>query len=362
MHFAVIIDTMMRSGNIRKFGKYRVIDMKICKNCGHQTDDGKVRCPKCGYLFEEDMDAVLRQMKDNLNNYKKEIALQQTVQQSAAVQPAPAAAADRPVQESMPAGEKGTSAEKERFELLSEVAQLKGELRALSSEVTRIQAQRDAMQQAVLQPQQPGQPTTVIYAQPYSAQPSAPVPQEKAYENGPKAKSGLRSGNRIFISIVCILALAASIGMFFLQWIDGEFKGVDALTYLFGAGGSDFGSFLDNTVRGYDYAGVAFIANASEQFCYYVLRYGIVVYAALLVLGFPLLFSMFGRVKMRGWHRFFAWTSFILAAILFGIFSWVSGFSTVTTWFMIGAAANFVRCFFLFFYRKSDKLKGGLEG
>ena len=358
----------MRSGGVPEIREYRVINVKICKNCGYQTDDEKVRCPKCGYLFEEDMDAVLRQMKDNLNNYKKEIAMQQPVAgQSVSV---PAAVPSVSAQEGVPTDNKGAATEKERFELLSEVAQLKGELRALSSEVTRIQAQRDAMQQAVVQPQQPGQPTTVIYAQPYSGQQSAypaqqstyPAQQANSYPKSSKGMAYARSGNRIFISIVCILALAASIGMFFMQWIDGGFKGIDALKYLFGMDAPEFGSFLDNTIRGYDFAGVAFIANISEKFCYYVVRYGIVVYAALLVLGFPLLFSMFGRVKMRGWHRFFAWTSFILAAILFGIFCWVSGFSTVTKWFLIGAAANFVRCFFLFFYRRSDKLKGGLEG
>ena len=329
--------------------------MKICKNCGQQTDDSKVRCPKCGYLFEGDMDSVLRQMKDNLNSYKKELAARESVSAPAA---APVASAPVPA---APAAAPANPSEKERFELLSEVAQLKGELRALSSEVTRIQNQRDALQQAVLQPAQPGQPSTVIYTQPYPGQPVSAPQEEGGKAKKPKAGARARSGNRIFISVVCILALAASIGMFFMEWIEGSFMGIDALKYLFGAGGSEFGSFLDETVRGYDYAGVAFIAKLSEGFCYYVVRYGIVVYGALLVLGFPLLFSVFGRVKARGWHRFTAWTSFVVAAVLFGIFCWVSGFSTVTQWFLIGAAANFVRCFFLFFYRRTDKLKGGLE-
>ena len=48
--------------------------MKVCKNCGRQTDDSKVRCPYCGYLFEEDMDSVLRKMKENLNTYKDSVA------------------------------------------------------------------------------------------------------------------------------------------------------------------------------------------------------------------------------------------------------------------------------------------------
>ena len=48
--------------------------VKICKNCGQQTDDDKVRCPHCGFLFEEDMDDVLREMKSNLKTYRKELA------------------------------------------------------------------------------------------------------------------------------------------------------------------------------------------------------------------------------------------------------------------------------------------------
>ena len=40
----------------------------------------------------------------------------------------------------------------------------------------------------------------------------------------------------------------------------------------------------------------------------------------------------------------------IFAGALFGIFCWVSGFSAVTMWFLLGAGANFVRCLFLAFY------------
>ena len=70
--------------------------MKICKNCGRQTDDEKVRCPYCGYLFEEDMDSVLRKMKENLNAYRDSVA--------AAPAQAPAApAAQNPAQAAVPA-------------------------------------------------------------------------------------------------------------------------------------------------------------------------------------------------------------------------------------------------------------------
>lgn len=337
--------------------------MKICKNCGQQTSDDKIRCPKCGYLFEEDMDSVLRQMKDNLNSYKQEIATGSAAPQSSASVPAQAQAGEAPSED---------KAMKEKFELLSEVAQLKGELRALSSEVDRMQAQRNLqlqMQQdgghPAAQVSQQGQPTTVIYAQPYASPQPGYIPANSYAQQVAAAAKGAkkaRSGNRIFISIVCILALAASIGMFFLAWIKDGFKGFDSITYILGRGSEPFEAFLENVIRGHLFAGNDFIANLSEQFCYYVTRYGIVVYAVLLVLGFPLLFSMFGRVKMCGWHRFFAWISFIAAALLFGVFCWVSGFSTITVWFLVGAGANFVRCIFLAFYKKTDKLKGGLQG
>ncbi len=69
--------------------------MKICKNCGRQTDDGKVRCPYCGYLFEEDMDSVLRKMKENLNTYKESV-VNAPAQPQAAQLPAQPQAAQLP--------------------------------------------------------------------------------------------------------------------------------------------------------------------------------------------------------------------------------------------------------------------------
>ena len=47
--------------------------MKICKNCGYAADDAQLRCPRCGDLFEEDMDSMLREMRNNLNSYKNEV-------------------------------------------------------------------------------------------------------------------------------------------------------------------------------------------------------------------------------------------------------------------------------------------------
>ena len=71
--------------------------MKICKNCGYQAGEDKIRCPSCGYLFEEDMDNVLRQMRTNLNTYKQEIsALPAAPAQQASAAQAPAAPAAAP--------------------------------------------------------------------------------------------------------------------------------------------------------------------------------------------------------------------------------------------------------------------------
>lgn len=71
--------------------------MKICKNCGRESEEGKIRCPFCGYLFEDEMDSVLREMSLNLNSFKEELTapkLQQTGI-SAPAQPSVSAAAVR---------------------------------------------------------------------------------------------------------------------------------------------------------------------------------------------------------------------------------------------------------------------------
>lgn len=334
--------------------------MKICKNCGTETEDDKIRCPRCGYLFEEDMDSVLRRMKENLNNYKKEVTAEN-------------AAAKLPNAES----QEPVSGPKERFELLAEVAQLKGEVKALHGEIDRMhassvnpQAAPQAMGQGV--PQQPvyyAQPYPAPYAQPYNAAAYGANPygakggyaQPKAVEYSKRA----RSANRIVISIVCTLLIALSIGMFFQVWLGGDYgvKGFDAFSYIFdkdSEGGLRFAVYLE-AISAKEFAGNATIANICRNFCKYVVQYGVLVYAGLVVLGFPILFSLGGKLRFRGWHRFFAWVSFLAALLLFGVFCWVSGFSALTTWFLVGAGANFVRCLFLIFYRSGTALKGGLQ-
>lgn len=377
--------------------------MKICKNCGRETDDTKIRCPYCGYLFEEDMDGVLSRMKSNLNSYKQELAATQVpakpqaqpvqpVQQAQPVQqvqPAQQAMPVQPVQQVQQPVQQDNS--KERFELLSEVAQLKGELRAMHSEIERLHAapQQPQIQyvaapaaqpaQQPVQPAQPAQPapgpTTVIYTQPYVPQAQMqpqyapqPVVQQviPAYAQGdvayarqgyaPVAKKKKRSGNRIVLSILCILLLGVSIGLFFVDWIDWEassiaFKGFDGVLYIFGQGETaGFTAYLE-AIKGMEFIGNETVASICRSICYYVVNYGVIVYAVFLVLGFPLLFSLSGTVSCKGWHRFVAWMSFIVAAVLFGIFCWVSGFSSVTMLFLVGGGANFVRGLFLAFYR-----------
>ncbi len=348
-----------RAGIIEEQGER----MKICKNCGRQTEDDKVRCPYCGYLFEADMDDVLRRMKSNLNNtYRQELAASQPPAPQQGGQPV------QPAQEQQPAK---PAEDRERFELLTEVAQLKGELKALHGELDRLQATRvQYVAQPVSQQQGGSQPTTVIYAQqPYAAQPyGAPAKgggAQSAYGQTAAVRKA-RSGNRIFLSVVSLLLLGLSIGMFFLGWVEFAqgftFKGIDSIRYILGNGaGSNFDMYLSNTIANADFGANATLANICRNICYYVVRYGIVVYAAFLVLGFPLLFSLFGRISCKGWHRFVAWMSFIVAALLFGVFCWVSGFSSVTIWFMVGGGANFVRCLFLAFYRGKKVNKGGLQ-
>lgn len=354
--------------------------MKICKNCGRETDDAKVRCPYCGYLFEEDMDGVLSRMKSNLDSYKQqELAATQAFAKQAAQQPVAASAQP-------PAPQDGS---RERFELLTEVAQLKGELRAMHGELERMHAAAQPQVQYMAAPaaqssQQPAQPaaspTTVIYTQPYVPQQAQqqyvpqPVVQQvvPAYAQGniAYARQGYalaaakkkRSVNRIVLSFLCILLLGASIGLFFMNWIDWadksiEFRGFDGVLYIFGKGAdTGFATYL-TTIKELDFIGNETVANICRTICYYGVRYGVIVYAGFLVLGFPLLFSLFGKISCKGWHRFVAWMSFIVAAALFGLFCWVSGFSSVTMLFLVSGGANFVRGIFLAFYRGKKSKK-----
>jgi len=72
-----------------------VVIVKICKNCGRESEEGKIRCPFCGYLFEDEMDSVLREMSLNLNSFKEELTAPKPQQTgiSAPAQPSVSAAA-----------------------------------------------------------------------------------------------------------------------------------------------------------------------------------------------------------------------------------------------------------------------------
>ncbi len=331
--------------------------MKICKNCGKATSEDKVRCPSCGYLFEEDLDSVLSKMKSNLSAYKEEVASSQP-----------------PVQ---PAAE---SSSKERFELLTEVAQLKGELKALHGEIDRMNgmqsryaapaepaAQKAEAQQPAQQPVYYAQtypPMPYAVQQPYGASSAAApaVPQGNT-----ASKKKVRSVNRIVISFIALVMLGLSIAFFFVPWMQGtyEFSGLDSLKHLyeklFNNGGNEkMQAFLDY-IRTVEFAQNEFLASVCRTVCYRVVEYGIPVYFALLVLGFPLLFSLFGKVRFKGWHLFFAWTSLIAAGLLTLIFWWVGQFNALTTLFLVGACANVVRVLFLLFFKGKKGNNGGLE-
>lgn len=373
--------------------------MKICKNCGRQTDDEKVRCPYCGYLFEEDMDSVLRKMKENLNAYRDSVAAapaqapaapaaqnpaqaavpaQQNSAQTAAPAAQNSAPATVPAQQNSAQAAPAADGNRERFELLTEVAQLKGELRALHTEIDRMNGTqygqpRQYVSQAAGQPQYVQQP--VQLAQPAQPVVYAPYPAaQQAYAQQPNARAAdgkqraARSSNRIVLSVISILLLALSVGMFFVAWVGTEadaflFKGFDGIAYLFNKEGENvagFAAYLAQ-IEAHQFAGGDMIANVCRTACKYVVEYGVIVYAAFLVLGIPLLFSLSGRVSLKGWHRFVSWMSFIVALLLFGVFCWVTGFSSVSILFMVGAGANLVRCLFLAFYKGKKKKLGGLE-
>ena len=335
--------------------------MKICKNCGQQTDDGKVRCPHCGFLFEEDMDDVLREMKNNLRNYRSEVV----AKAASAAQPesaAPSSAAQQPAPES-------DAGQKERFELLAEVAQMKGEMRVLQNEIER------------LHNTQPAQ--TVVYApQPAPAAPAAgqdgaggaPAAEANAQKKSKKKKNKdfvisvkmtkKRSANRIVISILATLFLGLSIGMLFMPWVkDMAVKGYEGLLYIFDKESQDTAGFqaLMAAISAHQYANGEFFQNLVVTAISYIVQWGVVVYMACLLLSILVLFSLGGKIKFRAWHRCWAWLSFVVAAVLFGVFFWTFKFSGLTIWFLLGMGANFVRAILFCFYKKEDYVEGGLQ-
>ena len=335
--------------------------MKICKNCGQQTDDGKVRCPHCGFLFEEDMDDVLREMKNNLKNYRSEVV----AKAASAAQPesaAPSPSAQQPAPES-------DAGQKERFELLAEVAQMKGEMRVLQNEIER------------LHNTQPAQ--TVVYApQPAPAAPAAgqdgaggaPAAEANAQKKSKKKKNKdfvisvkmtkKRSANRIVISILATLFLGLSIGMLFMPWVkDMAVKGYEGLLYIFDKESQDTAGFqaLMAAISAHQYANGEFFQNLVVTAISYIVQWGVVVYMACLLLSIFVLFSLGGKIKFRAWHRCWAWLSFVVAAVLFGVFFWTFKFSGLTIWFLLGMGANFVRAILFCFYKKEDYVEGGLQ-
>lgn len=364
-----------------------MVIVKICKNCGRESEEGKIRCPFCGYLFEDEMDSVLREMSLNLNSFKEELTAPKPQQTgiSAPAQPSVSAAASAdpvlaaayavretpspaayPARISYPAPQ--SAAEPEDLKL--EVANLKGQLTAMQGELGRLSMQRGVqMQQNPVSyqpmpaPAQPvyfantyGYPAPVPAEGVYSQIPEAKDPAAPAYANAGKDKAdSARSKRRIVLAVLTILFLAASIASFFLNWIKFEafegFKGFEAINHVFGIkGGEPFEAYL-NIIRAHEFAGSAMIAKLCLNFCFYVVKYGVVVYAALLVLSLPILFSLGGRIRFKAWHAFFAWTSALAAVLLFAVFCWVSGFSAMTLFFLGGAAANVLRGFFLLFYK-----------
>lgn len=338
--------------------------MKICKNCGQQTDDGKVRCPHCGFLFEEDMDDVLREMKNNLRNYRSEVV----AKAASAAQPesaAPSPSAQQPAPES-------DAGQKERFELLAEVAQMKGEMRVLQNEIERLHNTQPA--QTVVYAPQPAPAAPAAGQDGAGGEGGAPAAEANAQKKSKKKKNKnfvisvkmtkKRSANRIVISILATLFLGLSIGMLFMPWVkDMAVKGYEGLLYIFDKESQDTAGFqaLMAAISAHQYANGEFFQNLVVTAISYIVQWGVVVYMACLLLSIFVLFSLGGKIKFRAWHRCWAWLSFVVAAVLFGVFFWTFKFSGLTIWFLLGMGANFVRAILFCFYKKEDYVEGGLQ-
>ncbi len=345
-------------------------NMKICKNCGYAADDAQLRCPRCGDLFEEDMDSMLREMRNNLNSYKNEVF---------AAPQQPVAAPAQPVQPVQPVAGAGVQPVQGTAQgdaaLQEELAWVRGELRAMQAEMDRVSGARGGYVQpqmpVIVQPvtsPAPQQPTVIYQAYPAVPQavPAAGAAEEKGGEDAAKADKNAkykpgkkrapkirRCGSRIFISVVALLMIAASAAMFFFDWVKSSYGGFSGFDILAALGGIDRGAAFETYVATY-INGTNLWFNAVATACEYILRYGVIVYGVLLILGLPVLFSLGGRVKFKGWHTFCAWSCFIVALLFFLIFLLATGFSSMTIWFLLGAGANFVRCIFLLFYKGYD--------
>lgn len=345
-------------------------NMKICKNCGYAADDAQLRCPRCGDLFEEDMDSMLREMRNNLNSYKNEVSAAPQQPVAAPAQPA------QPVQPVAGAGVQPVQGTAQGDAALQEeLARVRGELRAMQAEMDRVSGARGGYVQpqmpVIVQPvtsPAPQQPTVIYQAYPAVPQavPAAGAAEEKGGEAAAKADKNAkykpgkkrapkirRCGSRIFISVVALLMIAASVAMFFFDWVKSSYGGFSGFDILAALGGIDRGAAFETYVATY-INGTNLWFNAVATACEYILRYGVIVYGVLLILGLPVLFSLGGRVKFKGWHTFCAWSCFIVALLFFLIFLLATGFSSMTIWFLLGAGANFVRCIFLLFYKGYD--------
>ena len=107
--------------------------------------------------------------------------------------------------------------------------------------------------------------------------------------------------------------------------------------------------------------GSELITSVCRAFCRQVLRIGVPAYILSLLLGMPVFLSAFGKVRLAGWHRCFAWTAFLVSVLLMLVFLWVSGAESVSVWFILGGTANLVRGVLLIFYDNRPRFWGGLE-
>ena len=200
-----------------------------------------------------------------------------------------------------------------------------------------------------------------VYASPAGGYPRS--------EEHPRVPAGARgsmrapSRNRIFISCLCAALLLLSLGLCFAPWLNGEgaFTGLEAALGLFGSGyGASFSQYMEGIAEKV-FFGSELITSVCRAFCRQVLRIGVPAYILSLLLGMPVFLSAFGKVRLAGWHRCFAWTAFLVSVLLMLVFLWVSGAESVSVWFILGGTANLVRGVLLIFYDNRPRFWGGLE-
>lgn len=293
------------------------IAAEVCEKCGCPVQKGDRYCRRCGSAIaeEEGLSAAIARMQQGVGECLRQYE---------------------------------PEAEAESDEALrQELERLRAELAALRAESARTQA-------------------GVVDAGAYAA-PAGGYPRTEEHPRVPASAKGSRrapSRNRIFISCICAAMLLLSLGLCCAPWLNGadSFTGLEALVNLFGGGyGAAFSRYIDVTVSEHIFARNQLISDICLALSKQVLRIGIPAYILALLFGLPVFLSAFGRVRLAGWHRCFAWVAFLVSVLLGLVFLGVGGAESISVWFILGGVANLLRAVLLIFYDNRPKFWGGLE-